>query len=454
MLQRATPIGAVGLNNPFPPAEVIDVEQGVGGEINMSMPDLPHPDISLGYLVSVIHHWTEATPISTRTRGRPPTSKKNQVVKSDRMRLDSLTRYELANASLSLHNLEDEYSASKKCGFGFKMWWTGSSGGKSTAATIETDAEYDLILTQLRASNSKRGSKEITVFVAFDTDEMDAFRVRKHGRAFEHVDNGFNFGTKVPRLADMDPAAQLHSEFILKLKHTHPCEQHRGEHGEVGYCYVSPNGNHLGLNNRRLAIWGAAMAAGEATRHVPPNVAEFDGCQISGSTIAKPRGKVGPAHLAPTAAAAPATATPTDATSLLMAAMVPLLVSLTQSMVPRAGQPAPAVPATLSPDVPAPVGSASAPQVDGMDLDLPPTIIFLHSHTLDCLIAFKSETNIDIVDKHKALEHRELTPDIIPEVPHHHLAGVLGVSEGKTIKFQLFCRRWARNFAQKGKSVD
>jgi hypothetical protein len=81
-------------------------------------------DISLGYLVSVIHHWTECT--STRTRGRPPTSKKAQVVKSDRMRLDSMSRYELATACLSLHNLEDEYTASKKSGFGFKMWWTGS----------------------------------------------------------------------------------------------------------------------------------------------------------------------------------------------------------------------------------------------------------------------------------------------------------------------------------------
>lgn len=51
-----------------------------------------------------------------------------------------------------------------------------------------------------------------------------------------------------------------------------------------------------------------------------------------------------------------------------------------------------------------------------MDLDLPPTIILLPSHTLDCLIAFKDEAEINIVDELKTLEHRDLTPDIIPEV--------------------------------------
>lgn len=48
------------------------------------------------------------------------------------------------------------------------------SGGKSAAATIETDAEYELLRAQLLAS--KRNAKDITVFVSFDTDEMDAFR--------------------------------------------------------------------------------------------------------------------------------------------------------------------------------------------------------------------------------------------------------------------------------------
>lgn len=48
------------------------------------------------------------------------------------------------------------------------------SGGKSAAATIETDAEYELLRTQLLAS--KKNANAITVFISFDTDEMDAFR--------------------------------------------------------------------------------------------------------------------------------------------------------------------------------------------------------------------------------------------------------------------------------------
>jgi hypothetical protein len=51
------------------------------------------------------------------------------------------------------------------------------SGGKSTAATIETDTEFKLVHAQLLAS--KKNTKDITVFVSIDTDEMDAFRVRK-----------------------------------------------------------------------------------------------------------------------------------------------------------------------------------------------------------------------------------------------------------------------------------
>lgn len=82
-------------------------------------------DLVTGYLVSVIHLWTQ--PAATPARGgRAPAPKKGQVVKSDRMQLDSMSRYDLAVACLSLHNLEDEYRASKACGFGFKMWWTGS----------------------------------------------------------------------------------------------------------------------------------------------------------------------------------------------------------------------------------------------------------------------------------------------------------------------------------------
>jgi hypothetical protein len=82
-------------------------------------------EIALGYLVSVFHHYSEP-PAPPTGRGRPPGPKKSHVVKSDRMRLDTMTRHEVATACLSVHNLEDEYRASKVSGFKFKMWWTGS----------------------------------------------------------------------------------------------------------------------------------------------------------------------------------------------------------------------------------------------------------------------------------------------------------------------------------------
>lgn len=51
------------------------------------------------------------------------------------------------------------------------------SGGKSGARTFETDEEFNLLRNQLLAVD--KGSKDITVFISFDTEEMDVFKVRK-----------------------------------------------------------------------------------------------------------------------------------------------------------------------------------------------------------------------------------------------------------------------------------
>lgn len=56
---------------------------------------------------------------------------------------------------------------------------------------------------------------------------------------------------------------QLHGSIILQLKAKWTCEKHGGEHGEHGYCYVSPTGEHVGLNNRKLKIWAAAIVGGK-----------------------------------------------------------------------------------------------------------------------------------------------------------------------------------------------
>jgi len=51
----------------------------------------------------------------------------------------------------------------------------------------------------------------------------------------------------------------MHGTFILQLKEKWPCETHQGEHGEPGFCYVDPNSRHIGLNNRKLKTWAAAI---------------------------------------------------------------------------------------------------------------------------------------------------------------------------------------------------
>jgi hypothetical protein len=52
---------------------------------------------------------------------------------------------------------------------------------------------------------------------------------------------------------------QLHGIHAQHIKNEWPCQQHLGENGRSGACYVTPDGNHIGLNIRRLAAWAAAM---------------------------------------------------------------------------------------------------------------------------------------------------------------------------------------------------
>ena len=58
-----------------------------------------------------------------------------------------------------------------------------------------------------------------------------------------------------------DDSTQLHGNIILQLKAQWPCDKHHGEHGEAGFCYIDPNGNHLGLNMRKLKVWAAAIVS-------------------------------------------------------------------------------------------------------------------------------------------------------------------------------------------------
>jgi hypothetical protein len=43
------------------------------------------------------------------------------------------------------------------------------------------------------------------------------------------------------------------------IKNEWQCQQHLGENGRPGACYITPSGKHVGLNIRHLAAWAAAM---------------------------------------------------------------------------------------------------------------------------------------------------------------------------------------------------
>jgi len=64
---------------------------------------------------------------------------------------------------------------------------------------------------------------------------------------------------QVPRIGLFSEEAQLHGAIIVSLKQKWPCDLHQGENGDSGFCFVGPDGSHIGLNHRKLKIWAAAI---------------------------------------------------------------------------------------------------------------------------------------------------------------------------------------------------
>lgn len=248
--------------------------------------------------------------------------------------------------------------------------------------------------------------------------------------------------TQVPRVDRFSEQAQLHGAIILELKRKWPCAQHKGENGDSGFCYISPNGEHLGLNSRKLKFWAASIvssqlyttpthlttisqAAADSTKHKPPNTVEFDGVRDGRLIAPKPRGRSGPR------AQATGSAPNNDATALLMAAMIPLLSNLSQKR-----------PRSVSPHR---SSSASAPtkprDARVMPFPLSP-IPGTGSELRACLSDFAGASGIDITECEEPLMDLELTPDIIPDIPVARLLEVTGTVEGRIRKFQAYCRIW------------
>ncbi|KAF8808409.1 hypothetical protein BYT27DRAFT_7241680 [Phlegmacium glaucopus] len=115
---------------------------------------------------------------------------------------------------------------------------------------------------------------------------------------------------------------------VLELKKKWPCQNHQGEHGEPGHCYIAPSGEHTHLNPHHLKAWAAAMSAGDATKHEPPNHPAFDGVRNAAAAGPKPRGH-------PTASDSGC-----DALVMLVNALVSLIEppsTVTNSPIPKKG---------------------------------------------------------------------------------------------------------------------
>ena len=225
----------------------------------------------------------------------------------------------------------------------------------------------------------------------------------------------------------------------MELKMKWPCERHQGEHGEAGFCYVDPAGNHLGLNHRKLAMWAAAIvcttftficfyidifqAAHDATKHEPPNNVNFDTLRDGRLTTSKHRGCTGPQR----ARATP----PPDPTSALMAALIAHLIP--KPPAPSVETPTPTTPCKPKPLSPSPISP------------IPSRSAELHA----CLADFAATEDVDLLHSETVLAALDLTPGIIPDVPVPRLIEVTGALEGHLWKLQAFCRSWTARLVEK-----
>ena len=71
--------------------------------------------------------------------------------------------------------------------------------------------------------------------------------------------HAIDFFLQVPQIDSFSDTAQLHGRFVIELKKRWPCQIHQGEHGEAGYCYIAPSGEHTRLNPIRMKAWAAAL---------------------------------------------------------------------------------------------------------------------------------------------------------------------------------------------------
>ncbi|CDO75078.1 hypothetical protein BN946_scf185010.g3 [Trametes cinnabarina] len=395
------------------------------GEPSVEIANNPGNDGPAGHLVAVSVVYLNTVPAGGRSSHGATKKVKQKVVKSDHILLAGLSRTDFLHAALAVHELADQYSAGVHSGPPVKIWWSGSSSGKSGASTVENDHDFNVT----KAAILKRNKDTCVVNIEFDLEGMAGYRIRKRLiKLYMRTMTSSLAGKRSHGSSFFSDEAQINGQIIMQLKAKWACERHQGEHGEPGYCYVDVAGTHLGLNHRKLKLWAAAIAAADATKHHPPNTVDFDCLRDGRLNVSLPRGRTGGGSSTNGSAT-----TTGDLAALLMVAIIPLVTS---QLAPK-----PAVPA----DVPmAEMTGSSSPVLASQDAS-PALGTELHA----CLRDFLARKGIDLLEAEPALAALELTPDIIHEVPALRLCDVIGAVEGRIRKFQLFCKDWTVEVEEK-----
>ncbi|KAI0794060.1 hypothetical protein C8Q74DRAFT_1365587 [Fomes fomentarius] len=381
-----------------------------------------------GHLIQATMHYVEQARGPSQ-RGSKVVMKPLHVTKMVNAPLSGITRAEFVCAFLGAHGLAEQYAAGPHSGPKFKLWWTGVSKGQ--AGTIERDCDFDVALNAIL---KKRGCRAVSV--GFQLEDLNGFSVRTKRPFLADIDSidqeeELMHGTMVPQVATFSSTVQLHGSIILELRRIHKCSDHVDENNQAGACY-KPDGKgvqgHIRLNNRRLKSWAAAVAAGEATKYIPPNNSDFDG--VVGP---KPRGTLGP-H----SAAAPSVGDPTQA---LLLGLMPLFTALAGQQLVSAHTAGPSVFSLGNP----PRTPAHVSQRSPLSSPLQPDDNELHQF----LVALLAKKDIDLLACESQLAALDFTPDILPVVEVSQLKEVTGATDGKLIKMQLFAKEWTKRQEEK-----
>lgn len=134
-----------------------------------------------------------------------------------------------------------------------------------------------------------------------------------------------------------------------------------------------------------------------------------------------------------------------DLSTVLVAAILPMIANMVQQM--TSAHPAAAPTLALAPQ--AQVPSPSTPQRPRtvVVFDSPAPLAQNELHT--CLVGFHGVQGIDILAREETLADLNLTPDIIHLVSISRLQELTGLSEGKAMKFQVYCKEWMARLMEK-----